>query len=296
MIDRDDCPPSPSGSRELEALYPAAGKSGLKGLYLCEDLRSLVPVDGSYVYTNFVASLDGRIAVERPDSGRLAVPGSTANARDWRLLLELAAPADALIVSGRYLRQLAAGEAQAWPPFSGEAPSDLVVFRERQGLVRQPALVVVTRTLDLPVAALERLSDRRLILATGHQADGKTAAILEGVGAEVLRLGDGDVDGARLVEALGKRGLRLVYSIAGPAVLYMLASRRVLRRIYLTTVMRVLAGDSFATLARGALLEPPYDFRLAALYLDRHGPDGVEQLFQVYDRREDPQGSPTDST
>jgi hypothetical protein len=137
--------------------------------------------------------------------------------------------------------------------------------------------------------------DRRLILATVREAGARVAAVLEGVGAEVLRLGHGDVDGVRLVEALGKRGLRLVYSIAGPAVLHMLISRRVLRRIYLTTVMRVLAGDSFATLARGALLEPPYDFRLAALYLDRHGPDGVEQLFQVYDRREDPPASPTDS-
>ena len=294
MIDRDDCPPSPSDSPELEVLYPAAGETGLEGLYLCEGLRSLVPVDGSYLYTNFVTSLDGRIAIEQSDTGKLSVPGSTANARDWRLLLELAAPADALIVSGRYLRQLAAGEAQAWPPFSGEAPADLVAFRERQGLVRQPALVVVTRSLDVPVAALERLSDRRLIIATVTGADAQTAAILEGAGAEVLRLGDGDVDGARLVEALGERGLRLVYSIAGPAVLHMLISSRVLRRIYLTTVMRVLAGNSFATLARGALLEQPCDFRLAALYLDRHGPDGVEQLFQVYDRRDDPSGPPTD--
>jgi riboflavin biosynthesis pyrimidine reductase len=286
MIKRDDCPPTASESAALEVLYPRTGKSALRGLYLCEDLRSLVPAGGAFVYTNFITSLDGRIALERPESGDLGVPGSTANERDWRLLLELAAPADALIVSGRYLRQLAEGTAQAWPPFSGEAPEDLVAFREDLGLDPQPALVVVTRSADVPVEALDRLTDRRLILATVDEAQARNVALLENAGAEVLRLGTDDVDGRRLVQALGEQGLQLVYSIAGPSVLHMLLRAGLLRRFYLTTVMRILAGDAFATVARGPVLDPPCDFRLAALYLDRHGPDGVEQLFQVYDRRE----------
>jgi riboflavin biosynthesis pyrimidine reductase len=286
MAEKQDCPPAAADAPALEVLYPEAGTAGLTGLYLCEDLRSRVPGEGSHVYTNFITSLDGRIALERSETGQLAVPRATANARDWRLLLELAAPADALIVSGRYLRQLAEGEAQAWPPFSGEAPPDLVAFREERGLVRHPALVVVTRSLEVPFTVLERLSDRRLILATVDEADARASAVLAGAGAEVLRLGAGSVDGRRLVQALGERGLRLVYSIAGPAVLHTLLRARVLQRIYLTTVMRVLAGDSFATLARGARLEPPCDFRLAALYLDRHGPDGIGQIFQVYERSE----------
>jgi riboflavin biosynthesis pyrimidine reductase len=265
-------------------LYPETGRSELMGLYLSEDLRSLVPEQGAYVYTNFITSLDGRIAVRGPESDELDVPPSTANPRDWRLLLELAAPADALIVSGRYLRQLAEGEAQAWPPFSHETAEDLIGFREDCGLDRQPALIVVTGSGEIPVKVLKHLTDRRVIVATVEEVETRNAHRLEESGAEVLRLGRGSVDGRRLIRAATERGLRLIYSIAGPAVLHMLLQARLLQRLYLTTVMRVLAGDVFATLARGPLLDFPYDFRLAALYLDRQGPDGVEQLFQVYDR------------
>ena len=70
MIERDDCPPSASEPAALEILYPRTGKSALRGLYLCEDLRSLVPPAGAFVYTNFIASLDGRIALERPEEMR----------------------------------------------------------------------------------------------------------------------------------------------------------------------------------------------------------------------------------
>jgi hypothetical protein len=65
----------------------------------------------------------------------------------------------------------------------------------------------------------------------------------------------------------------------------MLLRARLLHRFYLTTVLRILAGDGFATVARGPVLDPSCDFRLTALCLDRHGPDGVEQIFQVYDAR-----------
>jgi hypothetical protein len=69
-------------------------------------------------------------------------------------------------------------------------------------------------------------------------------------------------------------------------VLHLLLRSRVLHRLYLTTVTRVLGGDDYATLVLGERLAPPYDFALSALYLDAQGPDGVEQLMQVYDRRD----------
>ena len=269
----------------LAMIYPTPARVSLPGLYLAEDLRALIPEVGAYVYTNFITSLDGRIAVARADSDRLAVPRQTANARDWRLLLELAAPADAIVVSGRYIRQLADGSAQAWPPFTGDAPSDLLAFRSRQGLAEQPALVILSRSLELPLAALERLADRRLAVATVDQAPVEAEQEVARSGAEVLRLGSGSVDGRRLLAALDHRGIRLIYSTAGPEVLHMLLSAGVLQRLYLTTVLRMLAGDDYATLVRGARLVPPYDFQLSALYLDQQGPDGVQQLMQVYDRR-----------
>jgi len=276
----------------LEVLYPGSGEEPLTGLYLCEDLRASIPRAGTYIYTNFISSLDGRIALESSETGQLEVPQNTTNIRDWRLFLELAAPADAVIVSGSYLNALADDPSSAGPPFSGEAPPDLIEFRQALGLERQPALVVVTRSLKVPVEALVRLAGRRVILATVIEAPEPAAEDLRTAGIEVLRLGPKSVDAGRLAAALAERGMGLVYSIAGPAVLHMLLSARVLQRIYLTTVLRILAGEAYASLAQGSVLDPPYDFRLAALYLDRHGPDGVEQLLQVYDRRE---AAPTES-
>jgi riboflavin biosynthesis pyrimidine reductase len=271
----------------LRMLYPEATPVPLSGLYLCEDLRSHVPPSGAFVYSNFITSLDGRIAVAEPATGRLGVPAETANPRDWRLLLELAAPADAIILSGRHVRELGEETAQAWPPFSEDAPADLLKFRERQSLPPQPALVIVTRSLDLPEKVLARLAQaHRLIIATVDDADKAAQEAAEEAGVEVLRLGERSVDGSRLIAALTERALPLIYSTAGPAVLHLLLQSRVLERLYMTTVTRILGGVDYATLVLGDRLRPPYDFTLSAMYLDVQGPDGVDQLMQVYDRRD----------
>jgi riboflavin biosynthesis pyrimidine reductase len=236
-----------------------------------------------FLYTNFVASLDGRIAVSDATAGELAVPDATANARDWRLFLELAAPADACIVSGRFVRERARGIEQAWPPFEGRVPDDLMDFRAELVLPPQPALVVVSRSLELPPEGLLGGSGRRVIVATTEDADRGKVAALEDLGVEVVRAGRAAVDGQSMAEALRIKGLSLVYSVAGPEVMHTLLRAGVLHRLYLTTVFRALAGDYYATLVRGVRFDPPVDFRLAALYLDAEGPRGVQQLLQVYE-------------
>lgn len=276
---------SPQSDKPLRMLYPSPGAAPLEGLYLSKDLRRHVADDGVHVYSNFVTSLDGRIAVadragETPD-----IPQDTANPRDWRLLLELAAPADAIIVSGRYARQLDAGSAQAEPPLEGDVPPELAAFRQRLGLPPQPALVVVSNSLDLPESLAERLHRRPVIVATSEHASPERARQLAATGIEVVRVGDDAVEGKRLVAALAGRGHRLIYSIAGPAVMHTLLESGVLDALYLTTVLRALSGTDYATLASGTRLDPAHDFELEALYLDEHGPDGVQQLLQVYRAR-----------
>ena len=95
-------------------LYPPpAQELPLEGLYLGHDLRGQA-ADRShpFVYTNYVVSLDGRIAVPRADGTGMAIPPATSNGRDWRLFQELAVQADVILTSGRYLRDYARGEAQ----------------------------------------------------------------------------------------------------------------------------------------------------------------------------------------
>jgi riboflavin biosynthesis pyrimidine reductase len=266
----------------VRQLYPLPERAPLAGLYLAHDLRSCVDGDTAYVYSNFIASLDGRIAVARAGDGSTEVPRETANSRDWRLLLELAAPADALIVSGRFVRELASGSAQSAPPLEGDVPAELLNWRREQGLTAQPALVVVSNSLVLPVESLLQ-RERQIVVITSEAAPADRARSLEARGIEVIRAGGQQVDGRRMVAALAGRDLKLIYSVAGPAVMHTLLEARVLHRLYLTTVLRVLSGEGYATLAQGPQLDPAYDFELSSLYLDPCGPDGVGQLLQVFD-------------
>jgi riboflavin biosynthesis pyrimidine reductase len=144
--------------------------------------------------------------------------------------------------------------------------------------------VVLSRNLDLPAAGLFGGAKRRVLVATTSGADPQRVDSLRSAGAEVVSAGRVRVEARALVDALDARGLHLIYSIAGPDVLQTLLDAGVLDRIYLTTVLRVLGGERYATLVRGPRLEPPPDFGLTALYLDRGGPGGAEQLMQVYDR------------
>lgn len=276
---------SDSGSAplSLRRLYPGHADAPLEGLYLGSDLRRHVDDGKVFVYSNFVTSLDGRIAITDPDTGKSEIPDATANPRDWRLLLELAAPADAIIVSGRYMRQLADGEAQAEPPLEGDVPDDLLAFRKNLALNAQPALVVVSHSLNLPEGLATHLRSRPVYVATGRSADPGEIARLEEAGVVVLKVGDDQVDGAELISALKEEGLRLIYSIAGPSVMHTLLDAGVLDRLYLTTVLRVLSGQDYATFAKGPKLAPAADFELTSLYLDPHGPGAGGQLLQIYD-------------
>ena len=61
----------------IQQLYPIQNTdSALKGLYLSHDLRSLATAEKPFVYSNYVTSLDGRIAVPHPSRPGLVVPAA----------------------------------------------------------------------------------------------------------------------------------------------------------------------------------------------------------------------------
>jgi riboflavin biosynthesis pyrimidine reductase len=265
-------------------LYPMPQRElGLEGLYL----HSVDACNREYplVYTNFITSLDGRIAIEHPVTGERGVPEFITNPRDWRLYQELAARADVLLVSARYLRELARGEAQDNLPLSNDpAFADLTQWRMQQGLSSQPDVVILSASLDLPLKALSALQDRQVFVATGEQADAKAVRSIECTGAKVLYAGDNrKVDGKRLIEQLVAQGFSSIYSIAGPGVLETLLRARVLDRIYLTQVHRLIGGASYDTVFEGRLLSPPADFKLQTLYYDDRSGKDCGQFFAIYE-------------
>jgi riboflavin biosynthesis pyrimidine reductase len=269
-------------------LYPLPGKEvRLEGLYLGHDLRQESEQLGhAFIYANFVASLDGRIAIKHPTKPGLTVPKEVANDRDWRLFQELAVQADAVLTTGRYLRDYADGRAQEILEVHNDPRyADLQAWRTAANLKPQPDLAVLSNSLDfsLPPSLIE--AKRRVLIFTSETADPERIAELSTHTSEVVVAGATRVEGAQLRQALSERGYRTIYSAAGPKVLHALAADGVLDRLYLTIAGRLLGGQTFATLADGPLLSPPVGMELNTLYFDPHALDGLGQLFTSYNRR-----------
>ncbi|MGB5306336.1 MAG: dihydrofolate reductase family protein [Gammaproteobacteria bacterium] len=271
----------------LIRLYPApGGEVTLDGLYLEHRLHKRGQAGEPFLYSNFVTSLDGRIAVAAAGRATHTVPDAIANPRDWRLYQELAGQADILITSGRFFRQSVAGEAQDWLPVStASAYSDIHAWRKAQGLTRQPDIAIMSGSLDLPLASLQPYQDqqRRIFAVTGAQADAKRCAALENAGITVIHAGRGNqVDGKAMIAQLAGHDYRSMYAIAGPSVFYTLLSAGVVNRLYLTIAQQLLGGEDIDTLTRGPLLEPARGMQLVSLYHDAHAPAGTGQLFCVF--------------
>lgn len=270
---------------KVQRLFPAPPQElPLKGLYLDQDLRSYKQADGEpFVYANFIASMDGRIAVPHPSGSGLMVPKSTANERDWRLFQELTVQADLVISSGRYLRDYADGRAQEiLRVYDDPNLQDLGGYRTDQGLPAYPDIAVISNSLNFPIPEPLRQGDRSLIIVTSERADQDRLRSISDSTDRILIAGKERVEGDRMIAGFRDWGYRLVYSSAGPKILHMLLSANRLDRLYLTTANRLLGGTPFATIVDGTALQPPRRLSLEALYLDPHGLDGDGQLFMTY--------------
>ncbi|MCS6828976.1 MAG: dihydrofolate reductase family protein [Caldilinea sp.] len=265
-------------------LYPDMKMLPLQGLYLGHDLRRR-ETKTPFVYANFVASLDGRIAVPDREKGGMKVPPQIANERDWRLFQELAIQADLIITTGRYLRDYAAGKAQEILRVHDDPRfADLQAWRATQGLPAQPDLVVISGSLDFPIPEALTHGGRRVLVVTHRKADPQRVRALEADLGQVLTAGDERVKGRTFVQMMGEMGYRFIYSAAGPKIAHMLLADDALDRLYLTQVCRVLGGASFSSIVEG----PPLlvDLPLLRLYYDPHAFNAVGQLFACYGRRE----------
>jgi len=252
----------------------------LQGLYLSLALHHQADAGDLLIYANFIASLDGRISVRNPGTGEQEVPAAIANPRDWRLYQELAAQSDIMLTSARYFRQLARGCAQDLLPVGNEpAYADLRDWREAAGLKAQPDVAVLSRSLDIPLAALDKIRERKVYVFTDQNADDKRVQALQQHGVTVLAAGTDSVDGRQLKDQLTARGYRSAYMIAGPGVFRTLIQAGVMNRLFLTTHHTLLGGETFQTLLDGNLHQSEC-LRLISLALDLGDPCG--QSFAQY--------------
>jgi len=271
---------------QIIRLYPTpAEELSLSGLYLSHNLRARSERDTQpYIYANFVTSLDGRIAVQRADGRGLEVPKQVANPRDWRLFQELAAQADLIISSGRYLREWADGRAQEILQVDDPRYQDLREWRVNQGLSPQPDIAIISGSLRFPIPDPLTAGGRKFVIFTikGHPQE--QIEEIEARGGKVYVSGTRSVDGVRMAGMMAELGYRTVYSAAGPKIHHLLLRGKVLDRLYMTLTSRMLGGEGYASIVEGGLFQPPADFRLSNVYYDSTALDGVGQLFLVYDR------------
>ncbi|MDX1698522.1 MAG: dihydrofolate reductase family protein, partial [Thiohalobacterales bacterium] len=235
----------------ITQLFPATVQDVvLKGLYLEHALHSRGRDDHPFVYTNFITSLDGRIAITGEDRSTHQVPLSITNLRDWRLYQELAGQADILVTSGRYFRQSEAGEAQDILPVGNQPDyADIREWRQAQGLRSQPDIAIMSGSLDIPLETLEPYRQRRIIVVTGSEADPARVQRLEKAGIRLMIAGDDRrVDGRQMIDQLASAGYRSIYAIAGPEVFHTLLAGGTIDRLYLTLACQLLGGSDYDTL------------------------------------------------
>lgn len=268
-------------------LYPGPSKEvPIKNLYVRNPLHDIILEEGEiFVYSNFITSLDGRIAVTHPSGTGMTVPDQIANSRDWRLVQELTVQADLLITSGRYLRQYVEGRSQKiLRAYDDPLFEDLKEWRERIGLNPWPDLAVISSSLDFSIPEVLTGGDRSVIVVTTEGADQTRVKELELQGGKVILAGVDRVDGKQLIENLTALGYQRIYSTTGPKVLHLLLEADILDRLYLTFANKILGGKPFSSIVEGSSLEPARDFRMRTLYFDPHALDGLGQLFACYDR------------
>lgn len=187
------------------------------------------PRGRSWLRMNFISSVDG--AVTREDRS-----GGLGDAADRRVFDLLRRPAHAVLVgagtvrSERYGAMRLGAEAEAW--------------RVAHGLPDQPVFALVTRSLELdPDSSLFTEAPVRPIVYTVADAPADRRAALARV-AEVVAVGERDVDPVRLREDLGARDLQHIHAEGGPSVFGAFLAAGVVDELCLTLAPTLEGGDA----------------------------------------------------
>jgi riboflavin biosynthesis pyrimidine reductase len=142
-------------------------------------------------------------------------------------------------------------------------PSDDARARRREwGLPPVPAIAVVTRScrLDWTARFFTEAEERPLVVTVAAAAVADRARAAEV--ADVLVMGDTEVDLARMMGALAERGHTNVLAEGGPSVAAQLAAAGLLDELCLTVAPLLTAGEA-PRILDGAALAPPSKLALS---------------------------------
>lgn len=228
-----------------------------RALAVDELLALYDPGDGPHLRVGFVVTTDGGIAL---DGGSRALQTPT----DQAAFHALRAVTDAVVVGAGTVRGEGYGPVRPRP--DGQA------WRAARGREAAPALVVVSRSLDLDPGDRVFSGDTRTIVVTCEAAPSQERRALADV-ADVVVCGDEQVDLSGAVRALHHRGLVRLLCEGGPRLLTGLLAAALVDELCLTLTPLLLGA------APGLLSGPlPAPVRLEL----RHLVDGGDALLARY--------------
>lgn len=216
------------------------------------DLLAAYAVPAEYdrhVRANMVTSADGAASA----GGR---SGGLSGPADRRVLGALRDLADVVLVGASTMRVERYGPARPDP--------DRQRRRRAAGLAAIPPIAVVSRHLDLDLtSAFFAAAVTRPVVLTVAAAPASRRAAIAAV-ADVVVVGDTELDAPVALDALAERGLRRVLCEGGPALLGGLVRAGVVDELCLTVAPRLLAGAA-PRLVTGPALPAPAQLHLTSL-------------------------------
>lgn len=252
---------TPGGLRRLDGGPATAGHDPLRAYV---DVARTPPPDRPWVLANFVATVDGSVAVE----GRV---GALSSALDKQVFRLLRAVADVVLVGAGTVR------AEHYGPIR----LDDVGREVREGR-DPPAVAVISRSLDLdwswPLFVDPELPT--IVITSAGAAPQRLEAAT--ASSDVVLAGTGDIDLGEALAQLRMRGHETVTCEGGPTLLRDLLAGGLVDELCLTIAPRV-GGDPLRLVADGPTLA---EHHLTLAHVLRGG----DELFLRYlvDRNDTP--------
>lgn len=227
------------------------------------------------LYSNFVSSLDGVVALGSHQSAGSVISGR--NQADRFLMGLLRAFADAVLIGAGTLR---ATPGHRWTPqhIYPDLAASFAELRSTLGRAQSPRLVLLTTTSDIDVSHVAVVDGATVVTAS---AGARTASERLPDTCDVIEVGEtGFVDVARAVAELRDRGYRSILTEGGPHVMGELVKHDLVDEAFLT-ISPVVAGrdgESRLGMVAGAELLPGHGRWARLLSARRNG----EFLFLRY--------------
>jgi riboflavin biosynthesis pyrimidine reductase len=280
----------------LNQVFPVQKQVPLEGLYLNQGLMDMANELGrSLVLTDYLTDQNGVVA-KADKNGKFQVPTEIKNASDWGRFQELMAQAELIISGGSYFKRLERSQDVLYQFEPGNAFETLGQWRLNVGYPkRSPDVAVITRQLDFELPEQLLKSNRKIIIfTTDAMANSEQAKTLKGSNTKVIRSGDEDVDGRKMIDSLNELGYRVIMMASGPHVLNLLLTSKCLDLLYVTEAHVKIPFEDPATvqtiLLGGKKVNELKEFQLSHQYdqenvVTDHG-SHISQSFLRYDNKE----------